>query len=243
MHMLHKLHQFFLDFIRSRFSISSNQPWHPKGTLRSFFSRLRVDSYLGSAALLSQVHSNDCRNLILDNPSLSQEKKLLVEAIFSPGKTSSPTWKPSTTDGCFSTRCAWNTYRMRVPKPPWSESLWFKGHVPRYSLVVCKAMLKKLSTKDRLSFKGPDLNPICVLCNAVPESADHLFFRCGYKACIWRSILWRYGSRRKTLISLQAEEEWMRLNAKGDGQVATTLRCSFSSAIYKIWAERNRRIF
>ncbi|XP_077219704.1 uncharacterized protein LOC143853891 [Tasmannia lanceolata] len=95
--------------------------------------------------------------------------------------------------------------------------------------------MNKLSTKGRINF-GDQLDTNCVLCNSGNESINHLFFNCSFSAWIWRSILWRVGFRRKPKKSLIDEIAWLKEKCNGHGQCST-------AATYKIWRERNLRIF
>ncbi|XP_077215856.1 uncharacterized protein LOC143850499 [Tasmannia lanceolata] len=100
-----------------------------------------------------------------------------------------------------------------------------------------------MSTKDRLTFLPSSVDRRCVLCSSDSESINHLFFKCGISAWIWRSLLWRIGFRRKPKNSLVEEEKWIRENFKGKGQRCRALYLSFQAAIYHIWKEQNLRIF
>ncbi|XP_077228476.1 uncharacterized protein LOC143861434 [Tasmannia lanceolata] len=83
----------------------------------------------------------------------------------------------------------------------------------------------------------------CPLCNSKKETINHLFFRCGFSTWVWRSILWRYGSRRKLKKTIQDEEEWLRIHCRSKSQSSTAMKIAFASAIYRLWRERNLRIF
>ncbi|XP_077217995.1 uncharacterized protein LOC143852496 [Tasmannia lanceolata] len=104
-------------------------------------------------------------------------------------------------------------------------------------------MHNKLLTKDRIRSYGIMIDPTCTLCKSKPESVKHLFFRCSYSAWIWKNLLEKAGYRRRQRHTLLEEEEWVRLQSKGKGQVATTLKHCFTSLIHHLWTERNRRIF
>ncbi|XP_077215797.1 uncharacterized protein LOC143850430 [Tasmannia lanceolata] len=110
-------------------------------------------------------------------------------------------------------------------------------------IVVWKAIQNKMSTKDRLTFLPSSVDRRCVLCSSDSEFINHLFFKCGISAWIWRSLLWRIGFRRKPKNSLVEEEKWIRENFKGKGQRCRALYLSFQATIYHIWKERNLRIF
>ncbi|XP_077232422.1 uncharacterized protein LOC143869748 [Tasmannia lanceolata] len=60
---------------------------------------------------------------------------------------------------------------------------------------------------------------------------------------VWRSILWRFSTRRKPLKSIEKEEEWIRKEFPGRNIIDTAMRIAFNSAIHHTWLERNNKIF
>ncbi|KAL2938168.1 Xaa-Pro dipeptidyl-peptidase [Bienertia sinuspersici] len=54
-----------------------------------------------------------------------------------------------------------------------------------------------LSTKDRLLKWKVKCDFVCVLFNAVPESAQHIFFACSVSEHVWQAILMAIGVQRK----------------------------------------------
>ncbi|XP_077228461.1 uncharacterized protein LOC143861420 [Tasmannia lanceolata] len=125
----------------------------------------------------------------------------------------------------------------------WASTLWFSGHVPRHALMAWKALHLKLLTRDHIIFRNSSIDERCPLCHSEKESIDHLFFRCGYSAWIWKSILRLCGFHRSLKRTLRAEEEWIRTQWRGKGQSAVIIRVAFAASIYRLWKERNRRIF
>ncbi|XP_077217996.1 uncharacterized protein LOC143852497 [Tasmannia lanceolata] len=175
-------------------------------------------------------------------PSLRDEKTELNKIILSDDECNHPIRIPGT-DEAYITKSGWDTLRNKSLKPPWSATIWYPGHIPRFALNAWKAMHNKLLIKDRIRSNGIRIDPTCTLCNSEPESVEHLLFRCSYSAWIWKNLLGRAGNRRRLRHTLLEEEEWVRLHSKGEGQVATTLKHCFTSLIHHLWTERNRRIF
>ncbi|XP_077232371.1 uncharacterized protein LOC143869366 [Tasmannia lanceolata] len=96
---------------------------------------------------------------------------------------------------------------------------------------------------DNLPFLDPSVNRRCLLCNYGLESVNHLFFQCRYSKWIWQSLLGMLGHFRSPQPHLLQEELWLANSFKGSGQSATLAFLAFEASIYRIWAERNQRVF
>lgn len=59
---------------------------------------------------------------------------------------------------------------------PWAKVVWPSYGIPRHSFLTWLVLLDRCPTKDRLVKWGLAVNPTCLLCNAVDESRNHLFF-------------------------------------------------------------------
>ncbi|CAL9224841.1 unnamed protein product, partial [Arabidopsis halleri] len=91
----------------------------------------------------------------------------------------SGTYSPS-----FSSKETWEQIRARSALVPWAEVVWFKEHVPRFSLITWLAMLSRLPTRDRRSRWGLNIPTSCVLCSSGEETHHQLFFECSFAADI-----------------------------------------------------------
>ena len=100
----------------------------------------------------------------------------------------------------------------------------------------------RLRTFDRLQSTTID-DQICKLCNNLPESHDHLFFKCRFSSQVWH------------LIQDRAHKQWPSLPWNGllewtshrykDARTVNDLigPLIFTASIYHVWQERNRRTF
>ncbi|XP_077215496.1 uncharacterized protein LOC143850066 [Tasmannia lanceolata] len=145
-------------------------------------------------------------------------------------------------DGTFSTKSAWNSIRSSHHPPDWVSSLWFPGHIPKFSFTTWQAIQDHLPTKDRLTFFPINSDKRCLLCNSETESVYHLFFSCSYSAWIWRTILRKISLRKNQRKSFGEEESWIRKKFKFKGQSGCLSRILFTSSIYYTWLERNCRL-
>ncbi|XP_077228472.1 uncharacterized protein LOC143861430 [Tasmannia lanceolata] len=214
-------------------------PWHPDGILNSSEGRIFNLPKEGS---VKEFRIYGTWDKILTQPQFQELKTVINSGLFSQNPYDYAVWKPAP-DGAFSIKSAWNQVRKKHPVLEWTSSVWFKGSVPRQSLVTWQALTYKLSTRDRIMFLNPSRETRCPLCKVNPETIDHLFFKCSFSSWIWKSILWRFTHRRNLFRTLAKEEEWIRRNFRGRGQTAIAMRIAFNTAVYMIWLERNTRIF
>ncbi|XP_077252329.1 uncharacterized protein LOC143891670 [Tasmannia lanceolata] len=191
---------------------------------------------------LDQLHLDGTWNPILNIGSLSTEKALLSETIFTDSNRNLPIWKPNS-NGFFTAKSGWEVSRQKIEKPAWASRIWFSNHVPRHALVSWKALKNGLSTMDNLPFLDPSVNRRCLLCNYGLESVNHLFFQSRYSKWIWQYLLGMLGHFRSPQPDLLQEELWLANSFKGSGQSATLAFLAFEASIYRIWAERNQRVF
>ncbi|XP_077237074.1 uncharacterized protein LOC143878709 [Tasmannia lanceolata] len=145
-------------------------------------------------------------------------------------------------DGTFFTKSAWNSIRSSHHPPDWVSSLWFPGHIPKFSFTTWQAIQDRFPTKDRLTFLPINADKRCLLCNSVTESVNHLFFSCSYSAWIWRSILRKLSFRKNQRKSFGEEESWIQKKFKFKGQSGCLARILFTASVYYIWLERNCRL-
>ncbi|XP_077228526.1 uncharacterized protein LOC143861488 [Tasmannia lanceolata] len=217
------------------------QPWHPAGLLTHLYPDSSLPNTVSPTATVDQL-LNDGEwdpNIQFTLPNINT---ILNTALISPNPSNLAIWKP-TPSGDFSLSSAWKCIRTHNPKPPWTPSIWFKGHVPRHSIVSWQALHSKLSTKARLLMLGSIRDISCPLCSTGREDKDHLFFNCSYSAWIWKTLLRHFSVRKTPARTLDKNDEWIRLNSKSCSRYGTALRMAFCATIYFIWKERNCRVF
>lgn len=83
-------------------------------------------------------------------------------------------WLPHPS-GNFTAKSSWNPLRDRYPIQPWHIIIW-RNNVPRWSFVLWLAVLRRLSTKDRLKARGMQIDGVCCLCNFEEETQECFFF-------------------------------------------------------------------
>lgn len=139
----------------------------------------------------------------------------------------------------FHTNQTWHLTRMQQPTIPWYKGVWFSGATPKYSVLSWIAAHNRLATGDRLLQWNAQANALCVFCNYVVETRDHLFFGCHYSEEIWRNLTRKLLGQRYTY-------EWSRVLELVSANVLSTtnqylLRYVFQALVHTIWIERNGR--
>ncbi|GJU81521.1 hypothetical protein Tco_1283886 [Tanacetum coccineum] len=102
-----------------------------------------------------------------------------------------PRWRDSKgVLSMFSVRGAWEALRPRDTEVAWYHIVWFSHNIPRYAFNLWLVMRRSLKTQDRVRQwdGGPNVDLSTLrykLCDAQPDSQEHLFFECPYSARIW----------------------------------------------------------
>ncbi|GKD62093.1 reverse transcriptase zinc-binding domain-containing protein [Tanacetum coccineum] len=107
-------------------------------------------------------------------------------------------------------------------------------------------MRRSLKTQDRVRQwdVGPnvDLNTLrCKLCDAQPDSHEHLFFECSYSARIW-ILIRTLGGMELVWPRLHDIISYLQLTAHRRNVRSVIGRILVAAAVYFIWVERNNRV-
>lgn len=84
----------------------------------------------------------------------------------------------------FSSKETWQVIISKNQNCYWYKMVWFKHATPRFSFVLWMAMHEKLSTGERMSKWGSNVDTACMLCRDPYETLSHLFFDCLYSSQI-----------------------------------------------------------
>lgn len=140
----------------------------------------------------------------------------------------------------FSTSKTWEAVRNREPEQQWTQSIWFKGHVPRHAFTAWVIYQDRLPTRSRLLKWGMNISPSCCLCDAAVEDRTHLFLNCEVSEGIWNLVMRRLGYSFRAFHTWTSFTEWVSLR---DTVTSRTLKRLVAQAtITNIWTERNTRL-
>ena len=142
--------------------------------------------------------------------------------------------------GHFSMKIAYKKLLGQHPKVPW-RAIWYNNKTTPTS-VVCmwQAILNRLHTIDRLWKWGMSWDPMCRLCNAAPETRDHLFGDCVFirkvKAFVCSDFHWPTSFSQDVRIM-------NHLSKKKRNTKTLVITMSWAEIIYHVWFQRNVKIF
>ncbi|XP_048634085.1 uncharacterized protein LOC125608168 [Brassica napus] len=121
----------------------------------------------------------------------------------------------------------------------WAPLAWPSRGIPRHSFHCWLVLKDRLPTRDRLLCWGLQVQPLCLLCNAFPESRDHLYWECDMTFQLWGRVSTKCGLdplRRWA----PAIEQLFSLPPPRSARILTLL--AWQVTIYLIWNERNSRL-
>lgn len=88
-------------------------------------------------------------------------------------------------------------------KENFSKALWSCKVPGRVKFHMWLSLLERFDTIDVLSSKNIHVNHRCYLCNAEPETFEHLFLNCEVAKAVWRDCLCYFGYyNRFTLVDI-----------------------------------------
>ncbi|KAM6589879.1 hypothetical protein CsatA_012484 [Cannabis sativa] len=136
-------------------------------------------------------------------------------------------------------------YELILPtqrRVTWSNEVWGRFNTPKHSFIEWLAVQKRLRTKDRLQRFQMLIDPSCSLCTQLlPETHDHLFFRCPFSAgCLKHVKEWlSWGACSSDLQQLL---KWIH-KAKISKFRKKVLAAAAAHLVYSIWHSRNDQIW
>lgn len=121
----------------------------------------------------------------------------------------------------------------------WTKAVWTPRSIPRQSFHAWLVALNRIPTRDRLLNWELQVPSLCLLCNSVDETRDHLFWECGYSFALWSQVAsrCRINPLRRWEDSI---EQMTTLSSPATARSLTLL--AWQSTLYWIWNERNQRL-
>ncbi|GKB73101.1 RNA-directed DNA polymerase, eukaryota, reverse transcriptase zinc-binding domain protein, partial [Tanacetum coccineum] len=86
----------------------------------------------------------------------------------------------------FSVSRAWSDLSIPMPIVPWFKIVWFSPNIPRFAFIPWLSINKKLNTQDKVAIWNKVDKLKCLLCNAIMDNYDYLFFGCEFSLKVWK---------------------------------------------------------
>jgi hypothetical protein len=94
-------------------------------------------------------------------------------------------------DGRYSARSAYQLLHRQLPRRPEARLIWKSWAPLRVKLFMWLACRGRIWTADRRRRRNLDAHELCLLCDQLPESADHLLVTCPVaKEIYWHAFTW-----------------------------------------------------
>ena len=131
------------------------------------------------------------------------------------------------------------------PNPaPW-KSLWKFPSIPKIDVFIWTVLHNGILTADNLRKKGWALPSRCPLCTCAEETVDHLLLFCDFTKDVWKAMLWPiavilpgyFTELFSCWISLSPFSLSKKFLLKTIWMWIPKFLC------WKIWLERNNRVF
>lgn len=80
---------------------------------------------------------------------------------------------------------------MNSPIVDWWKVIWFPLAIPKHPFILWLAIKNRPRKGDRLIKRGYKGVVVCLFCWSEMESREHMFFKCGFSARIWKECMAR----------------------------------------------------
>ena len=131
----------------------------------------------------------------------------------------------------------------RQPKPAWTCFMYRNAARPKAYNIMWMMMNQKLSTVDRLTRWGLEVDKTCVLCKNADETIEHLFLQCQFARKLWEKVLRMLEHQGTIPMVWEQFQQWFVQNGKGKRATEQVFKTMITEGIYGLWIERNNRIF
>ena len=204
-------------------------------------SRLSVSEACADAKWIRGIKRNPSVQVLTEYLRLAA---LLSDLHLNPTTPDTIKWK-WTANGVYSARSAYQFQFLTCTLSNYKKMIWKINIPPKNKFFAWLAIQGRCSTADILLKKHIQCNPICSLCHIHPESALHMLGQCSYSISIWTVIFGRFAvtSRLPTMTEPSLERWWWEAISKETKANATKISSVLMCTWWRIWKERNNRIF
>jgi hypothetical protein len=152
-------------------------------------------------------------------------------------------WK-WTADGCYSAKSAYNIQFAGSYCSFDAKAIWKAKTEGKHRFFMWLLVHEKILTADNLRIKGIQCDPICALCDQVPETAEHLCLHCVFAKEVWLHV--QHWSQDLVTAPRSGAHllQWWNDAATSKPKDLRPRRISIMMyTVWHLWKEHNRRVF
>ncbi|KAG2327931.1 hypothetical protein Bca52824_010659 [Brassica carinata] len=127
-------------------------------------------------------------------------------------------------------------------KPAVSKAIWTADIVPKLRHFLWSISSKAISITENLQRRNIPVDPYCVRCCDIVETANHLFFQCPYAQQVWRQSGLMIPTLHDSHISID-DKLLMLLHLSKDSAIPRNVRLRPIWILWRLWKSRNELIF
>ena len=132
-----------------------------------------------------------------------------------------------------------------APNPAIWKFLWTKAFIPKIDMFCSTMAHKSILSSENLKKRGMEGPSRCPLCKSDEETTDHIMIGCPFSKEVWREAMVIPGINLPGTIQALFSD-WMKLSPfrlSKKTLLQTAWRWILKAVCWKIWIERNNRIF
>lgn len=149
-----------------------------------------------------------------------------------------------TADGVYTTKLAYEVQLRGTYCTFNCFAVWKSKVEGKHWFFAWLQLQSNLLTADKLLLRNWPCNPLCSLCDQVPETAEYLCLHCVFSQEVWLQVSAWTGGLVHVPLPISSFESWWNsairtASKENKWRLASLMICS----VWNIWKERNRRIF
>ena len=142
----------------------------------------------------------------------------------------------------FSIKKAYSLLLGEVQRVPWRKLISKNTACPKAVFTLWMSLHGRLNTATRIARWNNDFDVNCKICNAFPESQNHLFGECNFAKELW-FIIFNFLASPIRFAGFEDQVALMICMAKKKTPLARTILSIWTEFIYEVWQQRNSNVF
>ena len=167
----------------------------------------------------------------------------LVQSVQLSDQQDQITWR-WTPDGTYTSKSAYNAQFLGSFSNFRGENVWRADAEGKHKFFAWLLIQSKILTADKLLARQWPCNPLCPLCNLVPETASHLILHCQFAQQVWALLeTWTLSIIGKPVQGLDVMTWWEKELAHLPKKDRRLKAAVMIYGAWNIWKARNKKVF